>query len=387
MVKIKDSSHRLVLNSIRLYKEISAAQLSRITGFQPSTLVYIIRALEKEGLIKVSRKGTSSHLGGKPPILWELASEKGEIVGLEILPLEIRTIVIDFAGNILHQERIENIDNKNGNIDQNILYAIETVVKNFRLHKKRLLGVGIGIPGLVDRIHGIINYSVPLAVRNVKLKTMLQKKLRLPLIIANDANTGAVGVKFFYDSAAEFPHNIVYLTINERFHGIGAGLIIERRLFEGRSYTAGEICSDLPNLDQLAKQAFQRFGTIPEIYADNETPPMSVIAKSAKNNNPVSQYILESVTEVIASELLRIIGFLNPDLVVIGGDIAEAQLIIYDYVIPKIREKVTNFYPKGIVLPEIVRSRFGIYSVAVGATALVLREIFQDNDHSTEKNI
>jgi DNA-binding transcriptional ArsR family regulator len=104
-LKLKVRSHRIVLNAIRTRKEVSGAELSRITTYKPPTLVYILRTLEEKGLIEVSRIGESlSGSGGKPPTLWKLVPGTGYIVGIEMIPGMFRASVIDFSCNVIHQE-------------------------------------------------------------------------------------------------------------------------------------------------------------------------------------------------------------------------------------------------------------------------------------------
>ena len=259
-LNIKEKSHRKILNAIRMCGEVSGAQLARLKKLQPSTLVYILRSLEKAGLIEMSRLGISTAVGGKPPKLWRLVAEKGYTIGLEIVPNEIRMSVTNFACKLIHQQISSNIEIHNSEqIVSSTKEIIFNFIKKYKLSHDKIIGVGIAIPGLVDSKQGLIHFSIPFFLKNNPLGKMLKEALNLPVIVANDANAGALGVKWYQDNTEILPSNIVYLTINELFRGIGAGLIINGQLYEGISGSAGEIYEELPNLNILLERGKKQF--------------------------------------------------------------------------------------------------------------------------------
>ena len=197
-LEIKKAIHRLVLNAIRIRKEVSGAELARMIKLQPSTIVYILRSLEKAGLIEVSRLGSSLASGGKPPTLWRLVAEKGYIIGIEIIPNEIRATVIDFACNIIHQQIKCGLKNfPNEKIASSATKFSKEIIKKLKLPMNKIIGVSVALPGLVDRKQGMVNYSVPLCSRDLPLQMMLQDALKLPVVISNDANAGSLGIQWF----------------------------------------------------------------------------------------------------------------------------------------------------------------------------------------------
>ena len=83
---------------------ISASKISQITNLQMTTVAYTLLALKDKGLIKEIGSGEPSFQGGKPPILWDLSPSYGFIVGIEIIPHEIRLVLLDFSGKIILKE-------------------------------------------------------------------------------------------------------------------------------------------------------------------------------------------------------------------------------------------------------------------------------------------
>jgi predicted NBD/HSP70 family sugar kinase len=379
-LNIKEKSHREILNTIRMCGEVSGAQLARLKKLQPSTLVYILRSLEKAGLIEMSRIGISTVMGGKPPKLWRLVAEKGYTIGLEIVPNVIRMSVTNFACKVIHQQITSNIEIHNS--EQIVSSANEIIfnfIKNWKLSQDKIIGVGIAIPGLVDSKQGLIHFSIPFLLKDIPLGKMLKESLNLPVIVANDANAGALGVTWYQNNTKILPSNIVYLTINELFRGIGAGLIINGQLYEGISGTAGEIYEELPNLNILLERGKKEFKDELNLFENFETDDsitLADIVEYTKKNCRISNFVIRNIGKIIAKEIKRIINFINPELIVIGGDIASAEFLINDYILPTIKKKSSKFFPTGVKLPNIVFSKYGIYSVSMGATALIFKRLF-----------
>ncbi len=380
-IKFKTESHKKILNLIRMHKEISGADLSRITHYQPSTLVYILRYLQESGYIEVSRIGSTMGSAGKPPTLWKMVSSWGYIVGIEVIPEQIRATVIDFANNIIHQEirkGYKNIHHKQ--LISVISDFAESLLVKLSIPKGKVVGLGVAVPGLVDQKNGIVLYSRNFHIKNLPLKNELEKALSLPVVLANDSNAGALGIKWFSNSAGDFPPNIIFLTINEGIRDIGAGLILNNKLYVGSLGTAGELATSLPVISKLMEQGIKKHGRnypVVKEYLDSGEFSISNVAKYSRQNCQFSNFILRIISKYITKEILRIIEFINPNAIVIGGDLSETEFIMKDYIIPSVEKKAHKLFPVGIQIPDIHFSPFGSYSVSFGATALVLRKVFE----------
>ena len=102
--------------------------------------------------------------------------------------------------------------------------------------KLALLGIGLGVPGLVNVQKGELLFAPNLGWRNVPLRQMLSQRFHLPIYIENEANLGALGEYYF--GVGRNVENIIYLSSGV---GLGGGLIINGQLFKGGRGFAGEI--------------------------------------------------------------------------------------------------------------------------------------------------
>ncbi len=374
-------SHREILNAIRIHREISGAELSRLTKYQPSTIVYILRALEKRGLIEISRISFAQGSAGKPPTLWRLVPNKGYIFGFELIPNELRSIIINFSGDVIEQEHKTGIEDLSSERIPCIVneFCSELIDAN-KIPREKIIGAGVALPGLVDRLNGLVLYSRKLFLQNCPLREMISKKLSLPVEIVNDANAGALGIKWFLDSPEPAPPHIVFLTLNEKQGQMGAGLILNGALYEGAAGSAGEIFKSLPALPELVEAGRQESSDDQPLYRamqSHRSLSLEKVILYAKEKCKISEYILGVYSNFIVDEICRISELINPGWIILGGDITAAKELILNSIRTDVDVKLHQLYPMGVSIPRIMFSKLGIYSVSSGAAALILRKIFE----------
>ena len=359
-----------VLNLIRIHKELSGATIARITNLQPSTIVYILKALTEYNLIEFSKTGESTTKGGKKPTLYKINADVGYIIGLEILLHKIKLTVIDFAGNkVVMQEE----DYPQGLKGDRLINETETLVKQFMkrpgFEMKKIMGIGIGIPGIVNSRKGIVNYSRKLELENFALKEKIEQRLGISTFIGNDANAGVLGFKWFPEKD-QFA-NVIYLTYNQESTTIGTGILINGVLYEGISGGAGEILSNLPALHDLIDKTNQTSGEKlhPSLSLDETIGKM-------RSGSGAAIHVVETLCQKLADEIVSIIAFMNPNAIIIGGDLAEYTSLVEEKIEPYVKNRIHASLKHGFEVPVIKASQFGIFSVSLGAAALVLNEYF-----------
>ncbi len=379
--QLKIPSHRQILNTIRIRGEISGAELARENNLQPSTLVYILRSLKDKKLIEVSRVSNQMGSAGKPPTLWRLVANKGYIIGLEIIPNEVRATVIDFQCRIVHQEHKLGLDNIGPEkLVSSIKSFTDELLQHLNLSPDKVIGLGIALTGLVDRERGLVHFSRKLQLQNFPVEQELKNVFPWPVEVVNDANAGALGIKWQVgdDDVILQPH-VVFLTLNEKTGYFGAGLILNQNLYEGAFGTAGEIFTSLPDLSGFIDKGVQKLGSQHMLLERVQQKPnldIEDVIACAKNGCQLSRFILQQYSQFIVEEILRIVQMLNPNVIVLGGDITDARDFILETIVKQVEEQLHDIFPSGVPTPDIQFSKFGIYSVSVGATALILRKIF-----------
>jgi len=380
--ELKQSSQKWVLNLIRQFKEISAAEISRQTGFRRSSVTYLLRELDKKGLTRTLGTGESTSQGGKPPTLLSLKEDYKHILGLEILPHGIRMSLSDFSLKILDQSvfPITNDMAADGYFSHLKDEVILPYLEKHNCPLEKLCGVGIGAPGIVSLDSGKILFSHTLKARDLPLKDRMEELLGVPVRVANDANAGALGSKWF-ENNGEAESNLVFLAIHESYTGMGMGLILNNRLFTGFSGSAGEIVPYMPELRNLITHRSIR-QLSPNLLADENPADITIenICRKADSGCSVSMRILTIISSIISREVFRLVGCINPEQVIISGDLSLGDRMIIDLIREEVDAKCGEQFSQEIIKPKIQFSSLGIHSVSLGALGLIAEEIFSQPD-------
>ena len=209
----------------------SRADLARSTHLTRVTVSDLVGEMLDEGLLEELGAPAGSRVG-KPPTLVGVAPESAHIICLDLSTDDVMTgAVVNLAGEVKARLSLETSGCK----------GLEAVALVHRLADELIamtdrpvLGVGVGSPGVVDA-EGTVLDAPNLAWHGTPLARDLRKRLGLPVFVANDANTAALGEHTFGDTG---DGGLMVLRVGT---GVGAGLILEGALLHGARSAAGEI--------------------------------------------------------------------------------------------------------------------------------------------------
>ncbi|MFZ5910198.1 MAG: ROK family protein [Chloroflexota bacterium] len=384
----------IVLNVLRLYAPISRAELAAKTNLNRSTISNIINALIDDGLV-LELDMMESKIG-RPGIALALKPEAGAVVGVEIGVGFISVILTDFVANVLWREwieippskaQIEIISEAEKLIDQALSVAEE---KNLRL-----LGIGLGVPGLVNTKQGELLFAPNLGWKNVPLRLMWNQRFRLPLYVENEANLAALGEYYF--GVGRDIDNLIYLSSGV---GLGGGLIINGKLFKGGYGLAGEIghiqrdpagelcgcgrrgCWETQVGPRAVLQRVKRSieadsGNLLVKYVNGDLDNLTFnqVVDCALQGDQLCRSALEEVGKNLGTGIADLANIFNPQMVVIGGAFSYAREII----LPVLEETISNETLPAVKQNLCVEfSEHGADACVLGAIAVVLDDILRE---------
>ena len=255
-----------------------------------------------------------------------------------------------------------------------IIKSVNKILTARKLHKTDILGMGLGLPGPIDVKRGIVHFfpNIP-GWKEVNLKKILEKKLRLPVFLDNDANLAALAE--YRLGAAKDTENAVCITLGT---GVGGGLIINGGLYRGLSFAAGEI-GHLP-INEKGPQC--KCGGIAclETYIGNErimkeaqrlfkrNISLEVLSLMAKKRNPKALSVWSGVARRLGIALTGVVNLLNPDCIVIGGGVAGAGKVLFDKVKETIAKQAMAVQAKQV---KVLKAKLGNDAGLIGAAILV----------------
>lgn len=221
----------LVLQALFHQGAMSRADLARESGLTRPTVSVLIAELEADGIVSEIGPREDARVG-KPATLIEINTDAFHMIVLDLSSADrFVGAVVNLRGEIVDRAEIE-ID---GAVREDAIARVIRLGERLSaLTTRRILGIGVGSPGIVDD-HGVVREALHLEWFDLPLKERLKEHFRVPVRVANDANVAALGVHTF----REIPGlSLMVITIE---HGVGVGLIIGGALVEGEQFSAGEI--------------------------------------------------------------------------------------------------------------------------------------------------
>lgn len=227
----RQHNRSMVLQSLFHAGPSSRADLARETGLTRVTVSDLVASLIDDGLVSElgAKPGTRV---GKPATLVGLRSDGHQVLAVDVSDADrFHGAVLDLAGTVLERRDVDVA----GRTGQAAVELVERLCRDLLTVASRpLLGVGIATPGLVDT-DGVVLQAPNLGWSAVPLAQLLDDALDLPVHVANDANTAALGE---YTFGAAGQHGLMLIRVGK---GVGAGLLLDGALLSGQHLAAGEI--------------------------------------------------------------------------------------------------------------------------------------------------
>lgn len=262
--------------------------------------------------------------------------------------------------------------------------VVDNVIDTARVSRDDIAGLGIGAPGAINVKKGTVIEAVNLGWSNYPLGDILQKRVKIPVVVDNDVNVGAWGAYKF--GAGQGHKSMLAIFIGT---GIGGGLIIDGELYHGHYFTAGEIGHTVVNaggslgrntLENLASRTSianllaqlihsSHESVISELTDGDLTRIRSkVISQAVQRNDELTKRVLADAARVIGISIANTVTLLSLSCVVVGGGLTEALSKTW---IQQIRQSFEeHVFPPEIKKCRIVASTLGDDAGVVGAAML-----------------
>ena len=222
---------RLVLKTIYDQGQMSRADVARATRLTRPTVSDVVADLIENGLVEEVGYGPSA--GGKPPMLLSVVDDCRHVIGIDLASGEFRGALVNLRGEIRHRVNLP-LRGRDGDMALGLVYdLIDELVAST---DKPLVGLGIGTPGLMDPVNGVVCRAVNLDWQDLPLRSLLEERYGLPVYVANDCQVAALAEYTF--GSGKGIENLVLVKVE---HGIGAGIVLNGHLFYGDTFGAGEI--------------------------------------------------------------------------------------------------------------------------------------------------
>ena len=377
----RDINRRIVLNLVRDHQPVSRADIARRMDIGRGVVTSIIQELIDEGTIYEGATGPAAR--GRRPTMLYVRTQDRLVIAIDIRFSRTFIMLSDFAGTQIALESFATIFEPSGLVAE----LVERIGRLTSAHgvKGRCEGIGLVVPGMVDRESGRVLMSPQLGWRDVDIRDQLARGAGLPVYIENAPMACALA-QMWLGQRGNSPDNFVYVTVSD---GVGAGIVLNGQLIRGETNSAGEfghIALDPQGPQCLCGahgcwEAFTSNQATISRYLGRELQPLwggavqqpapltidDLIARARQGDARASSAI-EATGRYLGIGIAGILNALNPSQVFVGGEITSAWDMIQGSVREGIMERVlTPAASSTPVIPEQV----GGYPRLRGATALI----------------
>lgn len=380
-----------ILDLLYHHVSLSGSSIGKKIGVSLPTSLALLNELSEMKFVESCGTGVSS--GGRKPVMFRLLNESIFIIACELGRYSAKMIIYNS-----HNKPVTSISFFDTSIDDNnlvekIYSAAQNLINESGIDEKRIFGVGLTMPGLIDETLGI-NYTI----KNKKysnVKERLEAKFQKLVYINNDARMQAYG-EYIFGKAKGHSNAVI---VNWSW-GIGMGMIINGKLYNGSTGFAGElshtifvdegdlcICGKRGCLETIGSLYVLVNSAVEGIKNNvvshltvgfknriNELQPEDII-NAAKSGDEFAISLLNKIGLAVGKGLSLTIQLLNPEIIVLGGVVSKANR----FILTPIQQALNKYCLEQISSNvKIVISENWEQSGLLGVTAMLFQELFSD---------
>ena len=309
-------------------------------------------------------------------------------IGVDVGGTNVKVALVDKSGSIAYSDTVPTRAEMGYEYTiSNIIKAIQNLMKESKVTKDQIEGIGFGFPGQIDCDNGIVRLApnIPGWV-DIPIADIVSQEFSIPVKVDNDVRCAALAELNY--GAGRGAKNLVCITVGT---GIGSGLIVNGKLVRGASNAAGEIghiklqmengpicgCGDRGCLEAFASgpaivamaEEYIRGGKSTK-YRELANPDITpyIVAEAAKQGDVVAKKIFETIGNYIGVGLASVVNLLNPEKIVIGGGVADAGELLFTPIKETLKKRTMPIQGACV---EVVHAELGNTAGVIGASLLI----------------
>jgi N-acetylglucosamine repressor len=351
----RDINKQIALTLIRAHQPVSRADLARLMETNRANVTFLVNELLAEKLVREGAQGNQKVRGRKPTFLY-LNSQKNLAVAVDVRASRTYVMITDSIGKqigeIVSFATVPEPDKFVVDLGVQIRKALANISEDATCE-----GIGIVIPGVLDRASGVVIHAPTLRWRNVNMLQPLQSEFDgIDIHLENSGKACALSQIWWTHGSGSGLNDIVFVSISD---GVGVGVVINGELVRGKHNTAGEfghvpLSIDGPPCSCGSNGCWEAYisniATLSRYFGRNVAShqPQSLgvadftiedLIIRARGNDSKALMALNSTARYMGLGLASIINAVDPSRIYIGGEITEAWDLIEANVREAIRER------------------------------------------------
>ncbi|WP_456845501.1 ROK family protein [Cellulomonas sp. P5_C6] len=369
---LREANRALIVETVHRHGGLTQVELAGATGLSAATVSTIVKELLGAGVVE-TRNTTRS---GRRAQMVTLAHRVGLAVGIIIGHRQLRVALGDVTSEVVAEQTLplppeHRVDTS---LDRAALLVAD-LLERVGSTGDEVVGIGVGLPAPVDSTTGMI--SVRGMMRGwdeVHVAHVLSKRLASPVFVDNDANLGALAESAH--GASRIYRDSVYVRAS---YGTGAGIVIGGQVHRGFAGTAGEIghvqvdpqgdicrCGSRGCLDTVVGAA----ALLEPLRSSHGSLALRDVIQQAIDGDPGCARVIADAGSTIGEVVSGLAMAVNPECIVVGGELAETGELL----LGPLREAIRHRVLLNQIAPlEVVPAELGQRAEVIGALELVLR--------------
>lgn len=323
-----------------------------------------------------------------------MAKQKIYALGIDLGGTKTLAAVVDIAsGEVVSSARKRTRAEKGQDfVSQRILDLSGQAIADAKLPDgSRIVAVGVGAAGQIDRKAGVVEDAPNLGVKNMPLGALLNRQFGTPVAVGNDVEVAALG-EYLYGSGQGYT-TFVCMFVGT---GIGSGIVQNGRLYTGLTGTAGEVghmtiqaggrlcgCGSRGCLEAYASRTAITKAIMAEIHhgrrsvlaedaalqlKEGETIIRSgLLANAIAHNDELTIEVVEEAADYLGYGLASVMNFYNPECIILGGGVIESIDLLFERAVHRAS---TTALSAPVYKTKIIRAKLGDFSGVVGSACL-----------------
>jgi predicted NBD/HSP70 family sugar kinase len=376
---LRSINQRVILDAIFEKNITSRTELSRELMISKPAIADNLDDLLSVGIVQECGEGEVAKSGGRKPRLIRFNKNHKNIIAIELNFKDPIFVLGNLKGDIFNEFSVKITENANAEVRMRLIKnAIYILLNSKDLNTESLACIAISSPGVFpDKKE--LSFANPQFKEwfDLDLPRLISEEFNVNVLVKNDVNMAAFGESRY--GAGKNSQNMLYVSCGI---GLGAGLILNSKLYEGRFNSAGEIFNHIDPgklsigtnlektiyLDTLIKKAQDSMKRKSSSYGEDVSDFHSVV-KAYKDSNPYILKHLEDIGVELGCTVSNTVNLLSIDTVILGGEYVAFQEIFIEQI-----RKIVNKHC--LFTPAILPSELGHYAGIMGLFAISREKYF-----------
>ncbi|MBB3129243.1 putative NBD/HSP70 family sugar kinase [Paenibacillus rhizosphaerae] len=382
---IRRKNRSTVFELIRKRSPLSRAEIARLTGMSPTTVSRIVSELYQQDFMHEIEQTTTGV--GRKAVMLHVNPGSVLSVGVEIDRGGIRIGIVDLDGKVIHSTQITRDSRETPEVTlQRIASSMEELIEAEDVDRRKVVGIGVGLPGIVDYAGGSVVLSAQLGWKQTDIAGELRRLTGFEVAVDNELKVRALA-EHQYGSARGSSRSVLIGFGS----GVGSSLIIDGEIYRGETNSAGEIGHTVVDPGGLLCEC-GKVGCLQTYIAEaslveqaNKIKPIGSLEElfqARKDGEFWAASILDRAMTFVAVTVSNIACVYNPDTVILTGKLVESFPEVRNFLSDKCMDQFVWEPLRGTF--QIVYSALESDGVVIGS-GILAQNLFLDIDRQMEQ--